>query len=93
MDSAIIDGEAVVLDERGAADFAALQKAFGGRGGSRASAKAILYTFDLLYLNGHDLRPLGCGERRGMLADVLNGSAHGAIRLSDRGRVFPKPSS
>ncbi|MGO4175972.1 hypothetical protein AB4Z16_27815 [Bosea sp. TAF32] len=33
LDSAIFDGEAVVLDNRGAADFSALQKALGGRGG------------------------------------------------------------
>ncbi|MGO4175971.1 hypothetical protein AB4Z16_27810 [Bosea sp. TAF32] len=37
----------------------------------------------MLYLNGHDLRALGYGERRDILADVLNGAAHGAIRFSE----------
>ena len=42
LDSAILDGEAVVLDKRGAADFGALQKALGGRGGKRFASEASL---------------------------------------------------
>jgi bifunctional non-homologous end joining protein LigD len=83
VDSAILDGEAVVLDDRGAADFGALQKARGGRGGKRFAAEAVLYAFDLLYLNGHDLRPLPLSERREMLEDVLAGQPYGSIRLSE----------
>ena len=83
LDSAIIDGEAVVIDERGAADFGALQKALGGRGGKRFASEAILYAFDLLYLNGHDLRILGCDDRRGILEDVLGIFPHDSIRLSE----------
>ncbi|MGO4677826.1 ATP-dependent DNA ligase [Bosea sp. 2YAB26] len=70
-DSAILDGEAVVLDERGASDFGALQQALGGRGGKRSAAGALLYAFDLLYLNGRDLRPLACEERREMLPGII----------------------
>ncbi|MGO4673004.1 non-homologous end-joining DNA ligase [Bosea sp. 2YAB26] len=81
LDSAILDGEAVVLDNRGASDFSALQQALGGRGGKRSAAGALLYAFDLLYLNGHDLRPLACEERRRMLADVIK--PHTSIRLSE----------
>lgn len=83
VDTAILDGEAVVLDERGASDFGALQKALGGRGGRRSAAHSILYAFDLLYLNGHDLRRLSLVERRELLEDVLAAHAHGAIRLSE----------
>lgn len=83
VDSAILDGEAVVLDERGAADFGALQKALGGRGGKRFASEARLYAFDLLYLNGHDLREQPLSERREMLADVLAGQPHGSINLSE----------
>lgn len=83
VDSAIVDGEAVVLDERGAADFGALQKALGGRGGKRFASEARLYAFDLLYLNGHDLRERPLSERREMLADVLAGQRHGSIGLSE----------
>ncbi len=83
MDSAILDGEAVVLDERGASDFGALQKALGGRGGKRFASEALLYAFDLLYLNGHDLRGMSLDERRGMLEDILSGPQHSSIRLSE----------
>ncbi|MGO4671167.1 hypothetical protein AB4118_33790 [Bosea sp. 2RAB26] len=60
-----------MLDERGASDFGALQQALGGRGGKRSAAGALLYAFDLLNLNGHDLRPLACEERREMLAGII----------------------
>lgn len=83
IDSAILDGEAVVLDERGASDFGALQKALGGRGGKRFASEAMLYAFDLLYLNGHDLRALPLEDRRRMLGDALGAAAHGSIRLSE----------
>lgn len=83
IDSAILDGEAVVLDERGASDFGALQKALGGRGGKRFASEARLYAFDLLYLNGHDLREQPLIERREMLAEVLAAQRHGSIGLSE----------
>ena len=83
IDSAILDGEAVVLDERGASDFGALQKALGGRGGKRFASEARLYAFDLLYLNGLDVREKPLSERREMLADVLAPQPHGSIGLSE----------
>jgi len=82
IDSAIIDGEAVVLDEAGASDFGALQQALGGRGGKRSAASAQLYAFDLLYLNGRDLRTLPLDDRRSVHADLLDGQ-HSSIRLSE----------
>lgn len=84
VDSAILDGEAVVLDEPGASDFGALQKAFGGRRGKRSAAGAMLYSFDLLYLNGHDPRSMPFSERREMLQDMLSFQPHGSIRLVRR---------
>ncbi|WP_082767388.1 non-homologous end-joining DNA ligase [Bosea sp. PAMC 26642] len=82
VDSAILDGEAVVLDHRGASDFGALQQALGGRGGKRSSASALLYAFDLLYLNGHDLRSMPLADRRAMLDDLI-GKQHSSIRMSE----------
>lgn len=82
LDTAIIDGEAVVPGDRGASDLNALQQALGGRGGKRSAAGAILYAFDLLYLNGRDLRPLPLVERRALLASVI-GKQHTSLRLSD----------
>ena len=83
LDGAILDGEAVVLDERGASDFGALQKALGGRGGKRFAAEASLYAFDLLYLDGQDLRILELEERRQMLEQLLGRARHGSIRFSE----------
>ena len=83
VDSAILDGEAVVLDKRGASDFGALQKALGGRGGKRFAAEASLYAFDLLYLDGQDLRILELEERRQMLEQLIGRSPHGSIRFSE----------
>jgi bifunctional non-homologous end joining protein LigD len=83
--SMILDGEAVVLDDEGRSDFGALQKALGARGGQagrRAAPEAILYAFDLLYLDGHDLRAMGLHERRQMLDTLIEGRAE-AIRLSE----------
>lgn len=81
LDSAILDGEAVVLDERGASDFSALQQALGGRGGKKFASNAQLYAFDLLYLDGRDLRGLTLDERRDMLAQAIK--PHGSIRMSE----------
>lgn len=82
VETAIIDGEAVVLDEHGRAEFGALQQALGGRGGKRSAEEAMLYAFDLLYLNGHDLRHIEQVERRALLANMLAG-AEGPIRFSE----------
>jgi hypothetical protein len=48
--SCTIDGEVAILDERGRACFERLQQ------GSRVKPEAILYAFDLLELDGCDLR-------------------------------------
>lgn len=80
----IIDGEAVVLDDEGRPDFGLLQKSLGASGktvGNRASG-AILYAFDLIYLDGHDLRNIEYRSRRHLLGDTLQDN-DGAIRLSE----------
>ncbi len=80
----IIDGEAVVLDAEGRSDFGLLQKSLGASGskaGNRAS-HAMLYAFDLLYLDGHDLRGVEYRSRRRLLEDLLDGQG-GAIQLSE----------
>jgi bifunctional non-homologous end joining protein LigD len=79
--TAILDGEAVVLDAQGRSDFGALQRSLGGRGGKRSSNEAVLYAFDLLYLDGHDLTKTEQSGRRHLLEDLL-GEDQGAIRLS-----------
>ena len=80
----IIDGEAVVLDDEGRPDFGLLQKSLGASGktvGNRAS-DAILYAFDLMYLDGHDLREMDYRSRRHLLEDTIKGN-DSAVRLSE----------
>jgi bifunctional non-homologous end joining protein LigD len=82
--TAILDGEAVVLDEKGQPDFGLLQKALGGRGGKRVAPEVLLYAFDLLYLDGRDLRGDTLDERRAALAGALSAALpEGSIRLSE----------
>jgi bifunctional non-homologous end joining protein LigD len=52
--SATLDGEGVVVDQRGLTDFERLRSALAGRDGSRA---VFLYAFDLIALDGEDMRP------------------------------------
>ncbi|TBB72074.1 non-homologous end-joining DNA ligase [Rhizobium ruizarguesonis] len=81
--TAILDGEAVVLDEQGRPDFGLLQQSLGGRGGNKSSSDTILFAFDLLYFDGHDLTRMDLSERRHILEDLMEGAA-GAIRLSEK---------
>ncbi|WP_049735292.1 non-homologous end-joining DNA ligase [Rhizobium ecuadorense] len=80
--TAILDGEAVVLDKEGRSDFGALQRSLGGRGGKRTSTESVFFAFDLLYFDGHDLTNTELSVRRHLLEDFLDG-ATGAIQLSD----------
>lgn len=78
---AILDGEIVVLDEKGISRFAALQDALSEGAGS----KLHFYAFDLLYLDGYDLRGAGLTDRKQLLSQLLGGHVSGrsAIQLSD----------
>ncbi len=77
--TAIIDGEAVVMDEQGRSDFGLLQKSLGGRSGKSSAADAILMAFDLLYFDGHDLRAVELSSRRKMLEDLLSSKPPGIM--------------
>jgi bifunctional non-homologous end joining protein LigD len=81
-DSFILDGEAVVVDEHGRSDFGLLQQELGGRGGKRVTDRAILFAFDLLYVDGHNLQRMPLADRRHMLEGLLARAA-GSIRLSE----------
>jgi bifunctional non-homologous end joining protein LigD len=77
---AILDGEAVVLDKRGVSSFAELQAAFQ-EGKNR---HIIYFAFDLLHLDGHNLRSLPLLSRKDLLAGILPGDRDGTpIRLSE----------
>ncbi|ULJ72161.1 non-homologous end-joining DNA ligase [Rhizobium gallicum] len=80
--TAILDGEAIVVDERGRSDFGLLQQSLGGRGGKRTSGEALFVAFDLLYFDGHDLRQLELSSRRHLLEGLII-DREGVIRLSE----------
>lgn len=67
-ETAVIDGEVVAVNEQGKQSFQALQH--------RALLKGRIayYAFDLLYLNGEDLRRLPLVDRRRKLERILRGS-------------------
>lgn len=80
--SAVLDGEAVVLDEAGRSDYNALIKAIGGRSGRKASRDVLMMAFDLLYFDGHDLRRMDQEDRRRLLEELVGEDAAGSLRLS-----------
>jgi bifunctional non-homologous end joining protein LigD len=82
---AVLDGEVVVLDQTGKAQFQLLQ-------GYQKLRKGVLvyYVFDLLYLDGHDLRKLPLLRRKKLLSRIVKDLPN--VRLSDhiaqQGRAF-----
>jgi bifunctional non-homologous end joining protein LigD len=76
--SAIIDGEAIVQNGNGASDFEALQSDMRWRPHS-----IILYAFDLMHLNGKDLRQQTLSVRRSILKALLGSDEESRIQFSD----------
>jgi bifunctional non-homologous end joining protein LigD len=80
-EDAVLDMEAVVLDEHSKSSFQALQAALG-EGGDRD--RIIAYTFDLLHLDGEDLTGLNLTERKGKLEKLVRKSKPGrALQFSE----------
>ena len=90
--SAVIDGEVVVLDADGKSSFANLQSAFQ----EGAERKLTYFAFDLLHLDGHNLRDLPLLDRKEILENVLSkNDVPDSIRLSehifgDAAQIFRK---
>jgi bifunctional non-homologous end joining protein LigD len=67
----ILDGEAVVADSRGIPDFGLLHADLAaGRKG-----RLLYYAFDLLYVDGFDLRGARLADRKRVLAELLAGAS------------------
>jgi bifunctional non-homologous end joining protein LigD len=84
--TAILDGEVVALDEQGRASFSLMQQRTGFRPGGRrgatnADVPVLYYAFDLLYLDGYDLRKLALEERKKKLLSVI--VTGDSVRYSD----------
>ena len=74
--SFLIDGEAVVARDDGTSDFHALRSKHRG-------SEAVLFAFDLIELDGDDLRGLPLIERKRRLARLIGKSNRHAIRYSE----------
>ncbi|MBR0750395.1 non-homologous end-joining DNA ligase [Bradyrhizobium japonicum] len=67
--TAILDGEVVVPAADGTTDFSVLQNELKGK-----STSIVLVAFDLLYLNGRDLRKLPLVQRKSELKKIIAGT-------------------
>ncbi len=74
VDSALVDGEAVVFHPDGHSDFAALRT-------KRGAERAAFVAFDLLSVDGEDVRKLPLEARRAELEALIE--SQGAIMFSE----------
>jgi bifunctional non-homologous end joining protein LigD len=72
--TAILDGELVVLDQNGRSQFLQLMR--------RRRADACFYAFDLLWLDGEDVRQLPLIERKRRLRRLIRG--HDRLLFADQ---------
>jgi bifunctional non-homologous end joining protein LigD len=79
----MIDGEICVLDLQGVSDFDALHS-------NRHNDEAQLYAFDILALDGDDLRDLPLFQRKDRLETLLRGRPEGIfVAPFERGEIGP----
>ena len=76
--TAVIDGEMVVQDEHGITDFNALRSAI-----YTAPHRLVFFAFDLLHLDGQDLRGQPLMERRALLRKLIKPDTRSPIQFSD----------
>jgi bifunctional non-homologous end joining protein LigD len=85
---AILDGEATVLGNTGLPDFQALRRELR----NPESKRLIYHAFDLLYLDGRDLRPAPLLQRKEALKSVLENGPRTLVYVdflkADGERVF-----
>lgn len=75
---AVIDGELVALDAKGQPKFQLMQQSGSG------AAALVYYIFDLLFLDGEDVREKTLLERKELLASILDTKKkNGDVRLSE----------
>ncbi len=85
--TAILDGEIVATDTDGKQSFRTLQSVLGEE---KSDAPLQYYVFDLLHLDGEDLRKLPLGERKARLEALLKtADFDGRINYSDHFAANP----
>ena len=87
--TAILDGEIAVLDEKGVSRFHLIQPRISNSDPNSIShlsrsTPVVYFAFDLLYLDGYDLRAVPLSKRRELLQTVV--TPGGVLRISE---VFP----
>jgi bifunctional non-homologous end joining protein LigD len=75
--SALLNGELVALDADGISRFGLLQEALG----ARRTETLVYQVFDLLYLEGFDLKQVALAERKQALADLLGDDPPQSVRI------------
>jgi bifunctional non-homologous end joining protein LigD len=81
---AVLDGEAVILDAAGRPQFQLLQN----RGGSKQGT-LVYEVFDLLYLDGQDLRNLPLRQRKEILSQIIDlPNVRVSEHIEQHGRAF-----
>lgn len=78
VETALLDGEVVVERDDGTTSFSDLVADLKGS----VSSRMIYYAFDILHLNGVDLRKMPLIERKQILAGLLRGHKTGIVRFS-----------
>ena len=83
VDSAVLDGEAIVLRPDNSSDFEALRSRQG-------QAEAILVAYDIMEVDGQDVRPEPLEERRKRLAKLLSRRTRRCATASNSARRSPE---
>ena len=89
--NAVLDGEIVSLDENGRPDFQKLQNSIKHKNDNSLR----YYIFDLLFLNGKDLRDLPLIERKELLQEILQDAPPHIMyseHITENGEEFYKAS-
>ncbi|GAC1513753.1 MAG: hypothetical protein NVS1B11_27020 [Terriglobales bacterium] len=74
--TAILDGEVVAPDDQGRSSFSLMQQRTGVRAHGRRTAanseiSVVYYVFDVLYIDGYDLRRVPLEQRKEVLAQII----------------------
>ena len=85
-EAAVLDGEVVVLDDEGRSSFSLMQQRTGMRGYGRQTTPRqelpiLYYVFDLIYLDGYDLRRVALDDRKRLLREIV--ADDDLVRISD----------
>ena len=78
INQAWLDGEIVVMNERGAFDFNALQNAIA----SPRDESSVYFVFDAPFLGDYDLRPVPLEARRAALSKIFDSAGSERVRFS-----------